>query len=102
MGKITLALESLAVESFSTLTPGGTAGTVVGHQFLSLKTCGSTCDSTCIRTCANTCLDTCGTCNETCILTCGVSCLGTCDVSGCGGCFTETQDRYNCWDTAQC
>jgi hypothetical protein len=103
MGKIRLELESLAVESFATLPLEGTAGTIVAHRFETLRTnCGGTCADTCIQTCANTCLNTCGTCNATCYNTCNASCLGTCDVSGCGGCVFETQDRYNCWVTAQC
>ena len=102
MGKIRLELESLSVESFATLPLEGTAGTVHANQFQSLRSCAATCDNTCIQTCANTCLNTCGTCNATCYNTCNASCLGTCDITACGGCGFETQDRYNCWNTAQC
>ena len=98
MGKIRLALESLAVESFATLPLEGTAGTIVAHRFETLNTvCGATCDDTCIQTCANTCLNTCGTCNATCYNTCALSCLGTCQTA-CGGCGYVSQPPafYSC------
>ncbi|HSU14654.1 hypothetical protein [Longimicrobium sp.] len=97
MGKIRLALESLAVESFATMPREGTAGTVHANQFESLRSCGVTCDDTCIQTCANTCLNTCGTCNASCYNTCAVSCLGTCQTA-CGGCGYVSQPPafYSC------
>jgi hypothetical protein len=99
MGKITLALESLAVESFAT-TPGeGTGGTVVAHQLETFRTAcvQVSCADTCIQTCANTCLNTCGTCNASCYDTCAVSCFGTCQTA-CGGCGYMSQPPafYSC------
>jgi hypothetical protein len=98
MRKITLRLESLAVESFHTTDPAQDEGTVVAHQRTAY--CSVSCEGTCIQTactcpeygtcyqscngtclnysCQNSCLDTCATCGiNTCEPTCG-DCTGWC------------------------
>ena len=69
MRKLTLSLDDLTVEGFST-TPGEKQkGTVVGHSHYTWCTCpgGPTCDETCLQTCPDTCD------NFTCVETCGFS-----------------------------
>jgi hypothetical protein len=64
--KVTLSLDTLAVESFTTDTSEGAArGTVRGYITLAGQ---------------NTCpgVNTCDTCGATCDVTCGVSCYDTC------------------------
>ncbi len=103
MGKITLAIESLSVESFCTTPREALAGTVVAHQLETFRTaCGQvSCADTCIQTCG-TCFDTCpASCNGSCVATCGASCLGTC-LTACGGCGLETQGPYTCRCTGHC
>jgi hypothetical protein len=103
MRKLTLAIESLEVDSFATLPRENAGGTVFAHRpFTNHTICGDTCDSTCIGTCPNTCLDTCNTCNNTCINTCPASCIGTCALTDCGGCGLPTQGPYTCRCTGQC
>lgn len=104
MAKLTLAPESLAVESFATLPPAGPGGTVLAHQHGTVNTaCGG-------NSCADTCLQTCGTCFQSCA-SCGtcpglgtcpaVSCLGSC-ITDCGGCGIETAGPYTCRCSTRC
>lgn len=94
MRKITLRLESLAVESFETTPPARAEGTVVGHQ--RTPACTFSCDS-CIQTACtcpgnNTCAQSCnGTCfgyscqAPTCVGTCATCGANTCEPT-CGAC----------------
>lgn len=84
MRKLTLDLDAIQVESFSTNAAAAGRGTVDARQGRETWTCTAapqfTCDATCPDTCANTC--NCGS-NVTC-----VSCMHTCD----GTCWDPTCD----------
>lgn len=72
MRKLTLRLDDLAVEGFSTEPAPRARGTVRGEQC----SCGGTCyDESCANTCWFTCMPTCmETCDDwTCGETCGFS-----------------------------
>ena len=85
MAKLTLRLDDLRIETFSTTPVQKEKGTVFGEQ--------CTCHTNC--TCPG-----CPTCNASCNGTCDASCYGTCDVScgcggdtyfeSCGGCYTDS------------
>lgn len=88
MRKITLRLDSLAVESFPTAAAGPAEGTVQAHQErFTPGTCMNSCEGSCFQTCG-TCYDTCvqscpstcwQSCNGTCVgYSCQVTCVGTC------------------------
>ncbi|HEX6371943.1 MAG TPA: hypothetical protein VF006_23670 [Longimicrobium sp.] len=88
MRKLTLRLDDLAVEGFSTTPAPRDRGTVRGEQACTCygPTCeGScydeTCADTCWFTCMNTCMDTCD--DWTCLETCGFSnCETRCGAAG--------------------
>ena len=96
MKKLTLALDTLAVESFETTPPDAEKGTVFGEQCTCRTVCTcpgcATCDATCPNTCRFTCDDS--ECIPSCIgetcmggqHTCWDSCGATCDLSCWGGC----------------
>ncbi|HET7233145.1 MAG TPA: hypothetical protein VFJ16_24255 [Longimicrobium sp.] len=94
MRKITLAIESLAVESFATMPGEGAGSTVVAHQ-RGDPTAFTACDQ---HTCVGTCLNTCPTCYNTCA-TCGTCPVNTCPscfscLTDCGGCGYVSQPPY--------
>ena len=66
MRKLTLRLEDLAVDGFSTTPAETQRGTVNGHSHWTWCTCPGqpTCDATCLNTCPETCDD--WSCAETC------------------------------------
>ncbi|HEX5870928.1 MAG TPA: hypothetical protein VFY65_10950 [Longimicrobium sp.] len=84
MKKLTLRLDDLTVEGFSTTPPANGRGTVHGEQgtFPTYCTCvHATCDPTC-WTCEATCDDY--TCWYTCEQTCDdFTCADTCGFSNC-------------------
>ena len=83
MRKLTLKLEDLQVDGFSTTPAEPQRGTVIGHSHYTWCTCPGppTCDATCQYTCPETCVDTCAqTCWETCD---DYSCVQTCGFSYC-------------------
>lgn len=67
MRKLSLHLEELAVESFSTTDGAPGRGTVRGMDSVTVD------QDTCV-----TCPATCATCGATCPNTCGVTCGNTC------------------------
>lgn len=77
--KLTLKLDSLAVDSFDTTRVEAPAGTVFGEQC----TCPTACTCPGCDTCGETCADSCnGTCypacprptkDETCLYSCGTN-----------------------------
>lgn len=76
MRKITLELDSLAVESFDTTSPARGAGTVVAYHS---EACTQTCDASCFNS-ACTCPG-----------------VNTCDVQSClGTCFFQNTCRNSC------
>lgn len=91
MSKIRLDVDSLMVESFSTITDDEKSkGTVFGRIDTFQRYCsdGATCD-TCPGWCADTGATDCGTCGATDCGTCATAC-GTCNTD-CGTC-----DPYCC------
>jgi hypothetical protein len=91
MKKLSLSVETLTVESFTTDAAGGPRGTVEGRSGTTYadESCNGTCNGTCYpascMSCAITCDQTCGTCGGTCAAyTCGGNtCQGTCDYATC-------------------
>jgi hypothetical protein len=88
MRKLTLDLDSLAVQSFET-TPDGAAarGTVRGEAAEATPYCQSpvcllteqpSCKGTCEDTCYDSCFGSCGSCIASCPGTCAASCGDTC------------------------
>lgn len=77
MKKLSLSLDALEVQSFSTSEGTAVRGTVRAEQDCTCYTC--------------TCPD-CHTCAETCPQTCWESCNGTCQTE-CGG--------PSCWETCE-
>lgn len=77
MKKLTLRLEDLEVEGFSTSPAAKEKGTVIAHSH---ETCLWTCPGlpSCFDTCGDTCYETCDgyTCNDE--YSCERSCDGTC------------------------
>ena len=86
MKKLTLHLEDLRIDSFSTTPAERAKGTVFGEQC----TCPTACTCPGCPTCDATCD---GSCGGTCDFSCGGTCGDTCDVS-CGG-------GYSCDYTCQ-
>jgi hypothetical protein len=94
--KITLQLESLAVDSFETTAVELAIGTVVAQQ--GTRFCSLTCADSCFHTACtcpgvNTCLLSCGgscvqSCNGTCVgYSCeAATCVGTCATCGANTC----------------
>jgi hypothetical protein len=81
MHKLTLRLEDLTVDGFSTTPAADGRGTVRGEQGTHYTWC--TCQGTCPPdTCAETCWETCDdfTCRETCD---DLTCAETCGFSNC-------------------
>jgi hypothetical protein len=87
MKKLTLSLDTLEVQSFTTAHDEPGRGTVHGEQQCTCPT-NCTCPGcpTCAETCPNTCWNTCddpsceGSCMDTCWLSCGQTCpTGFCD-----------------------
>jgi hypothetical protein len=87
MGKLTLRLDELEVDSFDTTAAERGRGTVFGEQCTCDTQCTCpgcpTCDITCPATCGgscDSCADTCVPCNNsnhgTCDKSCQLSCYG--------------------------
>jgi hypothetical protein len=88
MKKLTLRLEDLRIDSFSTEPVRKEKGTVFGEQCTCYTNCSCpgcpTCDASCNGSCGASCG---GTCNATACGTCDQSCGGTCAhtcYDGCG------------------
>ena len=86
MKKLTLSLDTLEVQSFTTSEAAETRGTVHGEQQCTCQTV-CTCPGcpSCAATCPNTCWNTCddNTC-ATCAFSCGYeSCDNTCHTGFC-------------------
>jgi hypothetical protein len=94
MKKLSLALDTLAVETFETTAAElDLRGTVHGHATWQYNGC------TAARPCnpsssPDYTMD--NTCQDTCMYSCPVSCGGSCDYS----CNCPTQ-RNTCWETCQ-
>ena len=73
MGKLTLNLDQLIVDSFDTSTPVKEKGTVFGEQC----SCPTVCSCPGCPTCVNT------ECNQDTCYTCGASCGGSCFYTEC-------------------
>ena len=78
MKKLSLSLDALEVQSFTTSEGAPVRGTVRGEQEPCTCYTNCTCPGcpTCYETCPNTCWES---CNGTCQTECGPSCWETCE-----------------------
>ncbi|MBB4637878.1 hypothetical protein [Longimicrobium terrae] len=82
MKKLTLQLDDLRIESFSTTGAPRERGTVVGEEQC---TCPTACSCPGCPTCDASCNGTCGgTCDASCYGTCGDTCAGCTWDASCG------------------
>ena len=85
MKKLTLSLDALEVQSFTTSEGARIRGTVRAEQDCTCYTCTCpdchTCAETCPATCWNTCDDP--SCDGSCIRTCWETCEMTCYTGRC-------------------
>jgi hypothetical protein len=94
MKKLTLRLEDLRIDSFSTTPVRREKGTVYGEQC----TCHTACTCPGCPTCDASCN---GTCDASCNGTCGATCAGTCAASCDFNCGGPTYDNQPYWQGNQ-
>ncbi len=93
MRKLTLELDSLAVQSFETTAPNGGRGTVWGQGMIGVGVgvprdtypngcpsplCVDTPMASCDGSCGNSCYDSCNASCASCVHSCNASCGGSC------------------------
>ena len=94
--KLKLNLDELTVDSFDTMRPAETQGTVFGEQCTCHTQCTCPGCPTCYASCNGTCGGTCGenTCAASCYGTCGATCY-SCNYTDCD-CVPPTCQQTNC------